>query len=347
MLVLKKIVGTLSKCYSLAPLEYKEQQHFLVAAEQRDRCLLYDGDGMLVDTIWQQPGGTMSMCQVPGRDGVFLAVHQFYSPDDSKDAKIVYVIPDKKGVWNIRTLADLPHIHRIDIIERNKVQYLIACTLKSGHDYTDDWSKPGKVYAAVLPENLEDYNVNQQLVFKVIKDGLLKNHGYTRAEEKGVPLAVISCQSGVYSFLPPESAEKQWKITQLLETAASDAVLTDLNGDGEQEMAVISPFHGNTISIYEKGGRGYQKVYEYEKKAPFAHSIFGGTLCDKPRVVIGHREGERSLICFSWSEKRGYHWTILDRGKGSANVIKIRRGTEDIIISTNRESDEIAMYVCY
>lgn len=346
MIVQKKPIGTLEKCYSLAPLQYKGRKHFLAASEQKNKCLLFDEDGNKVDTIWENPGGTMTMCQVPDGDGIFLAVHQFYSPDDSKSAKIVSVMPDGEGQWKVRTLVELPHVHRFDILEQNGVQYLLICTLKSGHEHQGDWSMPGKVYAAVLPENLEDYHDKHQLELTVLKENLLRNHGYTRTVRDGVVTGVVSCQSGVYCFCPPKSREGRWQITQILQTPASDAVFADLNGDGKAELAVISPFHGALISIYEEKEGGYEKVYEYEKKAPFSHSIFGGPFCGKDRVVIGHREGERNLLCFSWNETQGYHWQLLDSGRGSANVLKVTKDEKDVIISTNRESDEIAMYIC-
>ena len=43
-------------------------------------------------------------------------------------------------------------------------------------------------------------------------------------------------------------------------------------------------------------------------------------------------------------EKGQYQVEILDRDCGPANVFKYERGTEEVLISTNREIDEVAMY---
>lgn len=345
MKIEKKVISNLTKCYSIAPLHYQGKDHILVAAEKVDKCLLFDTEGNQEDVVWEEPGGVMTMVQVPGTDGQFLATHKFYSPNDSKEAKIVKVTPIEKGNWEVKTLVDLPFVHRFDILERNGVRYLIACALKSDHEYKDDWRFPGKVYAAVLPEDLSGFDEDHQLELKVIKDGMLKNHGYYKVEDEGVQTSVISCDGGVFQFIPPVEADGEWEIRTLTTDAASDAVLVDFDEDGEKELAVIAPFHGDKVRFYKKVDGAFKMVYEFEESRNFLHSIYGGILCGKPALVTGHRKEERDLMAFTYNkEKATYEMEYIDRDCGSANVYHYVKGGKDMLVSTNREIDEVALY---
>lgn len=340
----KTVLGRLEKCYSLAMLDYNGEKHFLVAAEKVNQCLLFSLDGTPEETVWEEPGGVMSMVQVPGSNGVFLATWQFYSPNDSAEAKIVIAEPQAENDWRVRTLAELPFVHRFDILQSNGVNYLIACTLKSGHTYKDDWTSPGKVYAAVLPEDLSGYGEKHQLPLQVISQGYTKNHGYYRGNTGPCDNAVISCESGVYHYTAPSEGKEKWTLEQLTDTPASDAVLIDLDGDGEKELFVMSPFHGDTVSIYKKLQGKYEKQYECPEKLPFLHAVFGGDINGIPTVIAGHRQGKRQLLAFRFDGRGGYRKEILDDSAGPANVLHYLFHGREILIAANRETDEIAMY---
>lgn len=346
MKVTKKILGHLEKAYALAPITYQGAPHFLVASELARPCLLFDQWGNQKDVVWEKPGGVMSMVYVPGTEGQFLTTHRFYSFNDAAEAVISIVTPVEPGTWEIRTLVELPFVHRIDIVERSGVRYLVACQLKSGHEYENDWRFPGKVFAGVLPKDLSGFHAENQLELTLLKDNMPRNHGYYRVMEGESPACIISAENGIFRFTPPAQAGGDWKIETLTEDASSDAVLMDFDGDGVPEIGAIAPFHGNRIRIYHEKDGAYQKVYEYEQDVPFCHGFWGGNIGGAPRLLVGHRSGERDLLAFCWNAETGtYERQLLDHDVGPANLMAYCKEGKDFLISANREIDEIAMYV--
>ena len=347
MKVKKTVLAKLNKCYAIAPLFYQGKQHFLVASEKADPCCLFDESGMLKDTLWTGPGGVMTMVQVPGTDGQLLSTAKFYSPDDSLDAELVVVTPEGNGRWDMRTLTMLPHVHRFDILSRNGVNWLLACTVKSGQDLPEgDWSYPGKVYAAVLPEDLSAFNRDHPLRLQVIKDGLHRNHGYTRCTRGGVPSGLVAADEGVFRMTPPETPKGEWQIEQLLDSPTSDALLLDLDGDGLEELCTLSPFHGERIAVWHQNGTGYTPVWTLPEDAPFSHAICGGMIAGVPTFVTGHRAGKKNLMTIRYDrDTESYTVTVLDEGRGPANAMYyVNSEGTDVLIAANRETDEVAMY---
>ena len=142
------------------------------------------------------------MAQVPGSNGQFLATRKFYGPNDGADASIVIATP-KCGEWEIRTLVKIPFVHRFGILHSAGVNYLLVCCLKSGHEFKNDWRFSGETYAAVLPDDLSKFNDNNQLKLELIKNGMLKNHGYSKVNRKGREGALVGCEEGAFIFMPP------------------------------------------------------------------------------------------------------------------------------------------------
>lgn len=335
----KQVIGQLEKCYALSTVTVDGQSSLLVAAEKHNPCWRFDLSGNRLDTVWEEPGGIMTMVPVPGMENAFLATHKFYSPNDSAQA-ILVCAKREEGQWNITKIADLPFVHRFDIIPSGGVNYVLACTLKSGHEYKNDWRFPGKLWVGILPEDPA-----RPLELSVLKEGLTHNHGYTRFVKDGRIHGIVSCDEGVFQVTPPEKPGMEWKMECLLEVACSDTIKIDLDGDGEEELFTISPFHGDTISIWHKADGGFEKVYQYPEPLPFLHAIYGGSVCDRPTVYAGNREGDRLFAGFWFDRVSGaYRVDVVDRGAGPANCMLFERDGHPALLASNRETDEIAIY---
>ena len=282
----------------LFSLPYQDSgvQGFLIATEKEGGCFFFNLDGELVETIWSEPGGVMSLVPVPNQ-GQFLSTQEFYSPNDSQNARIILATPLEEG-WEIRTLAELPFVHRFDIFSTPDHDYLLGCTLKSDHNFKEDWTHPGKVYGCALPADLSDPAYTLEL--KVLMDGLTKNHGYYRSFEDGQPFGLISTENGIFKVKPPSGTNSGWQIDKMLDQASSDATLVDLDGDGSIELVTLSPFHGDDLNIFHLDDGKYTLEHGYPEKLEFLHAIWSGKINGHPLVLLGHRKGERDLFALTY-----------------------------------------------
>lgn len=327
----------LQKCYAVSEITIAQKPQVIVASEVVDACVILDREGNYKETVWDGPGGTMSLVPVRHMDGAFMASQLFYGPDDSKTSRMVFAKRKSENNWHIKTVANIPHLHRFEILERNGVRYIIACTIKEKTAFEDDWSSPGRVYAAPFPENMDEVNEENPIAFKIIMDGLFKNHGYC---QEGVSSAIIAAENGIFKFVPPVSAEAAWEITRILDVPSSDALLIDLDSDGEAELLSITPFHGDNIKLYRKVEGKFKEFFSYH--APFAHAIWAGKLEGVPSVVLGNRLGARDL--FWLYDDNGIKIQIIDHNIGPANVICYVHAGKTYIVSCNRETDEVGFY---
>lgn len=340
MKAIKTSTYPLDKCYAIARIIYMEKPHIVIAAEKEGSCLLFTEQGQFVETIWQGPSGTMSIVPLNNRDGAFLATKNMFSPNDANKACIVSVQPAKKG-WHSKTIAEVPYAHRFDVLVSQNKRYLVCATIKKACEYKEDWRYPGQYLAYELPEDLSgELNLKPQLIM----DGLLKNHGYIRRTDTQSDYSVISSETGVFEIHPPVKGENDWAVTQLINEPTSDMAFADFDGDGQEEMITLSPFHGDTVKVFKRKNGQWTCIYEHPEKLPFVHSIWAGKIKDKYVAVIGHRKGDsRDLYAFFY-EDGTYKADILDKDCGSTNVLVYSVGAQDYLVSANREINEIAFY---
>ena len=337
MNIVKKHICDLKNCYATAHMTLEGREKILFAPDDFGPCLGVDLDSLEIEEIWKEPGGTMSLVQIPGKDE-FLAVQRFNPGFNAADAEIVHVYKEG-GKWCVKTFITIPYIHRFDILQRGGVSYIICCTVCSAKAYEQDWSSPGFTYAAPLPEDL-----SKGVELKPISEGLTRNHGYVRIQGDDYTYGLTSSDQGVFKAIPPKSIEDEWSYTKILDTPVSDIALCDIDNDGDLELATLAPFHGDSISIYKMIKGEYTPVYTYQQPVNFCHVVWGGTLLGEPSFIFGVREERKNLFIVRYRDGK-FVEQELESGFGPSNITVIHHEKEDIIAVANREKGEGALFI--
>ena len=172
---------------------------------------------------------------------------------------------------------------------------------------------------------------------------MARNHGYCRVAREGYDQAYTACDQGVFRVTPPAAPGESWTVEQLLKQAASDVAVCDIDGDGQEELAVIHPFHGDVFAVYHRKAQGYVPCYCYPKPAPFLHAIWGGTLRGKPVFLAGCRAGDKDFFLVEHTPS-GLRARLIETGAGPSNVTVLPGPDHDTILIANRESHEAAVF---
>ena len=338
----KKKIATLNKCYALAHFEKEGQTYLICGAEKEDPTYLFDGEGNYLETICEGPGGNMTIEPFPGEPDVVLTTEAFYSPNNSAEAKIVIRTRTENG-WTREVLCDLPFVHRFGILCVGEKKYIVACTLKSAHAFKDDWTCPGRIWVGEIDEDIRSYNSGHQLKLTALVSGLYRNHGFCKTLNNGTAAALVGADNGVYRVTAPHDGE-DWKVEQLLEEKTSDMLYADFDGDGEKELVVFSPFHGEKLSVYHQSAEGFKEVWKYDHDLPFLHAIWLCEIDGRPTALVGNRQGDREFFALSYYDG-AYHTDEIDRGAGATNAMTFTKDGKTVIMAANRETDEVALYI--
>jgi hypothetical protein len=341
MQIEKLVLDTIERCYAASSLTVDGRLYAVLASESIDGpCYAYTGERFTEkEVIWEKAGGTMSLIQIPGSNGEFIAVQRFFPGFQSAEAKLVWGRRNG-GAWEVKDLAPLPYLHRFDLFPAEDGIYVLAATLCGSKKDREDWSDPGKVYAGRLPQRPED-----GLTFTPISGPHIKNHGYCRGLWEGESAGFITSEEGIFVATPPKQREETWKIRQILQRPVGDVAVCDIDGDGTDELITIEPFHGDKFLVNKKRGGAYETVYRYPGEIQFAHAVAGCTIRGRPAVVGGIRRKNCELFILQYATEKGYELTVVEDGIGPSNVAVVSGRDRDLIISANHTRNEAAVYI--
>ena len=77
----KRILEEQDHCYAVEVMQVQGEPYVFYAAENRGGCFAWDCETLSKRlSVWEQPGGTMSIVEIPGKPGEFLAVQLLQNP---------------------------------------------------------------------------------------------------------------------------------------------------------------------------------------------------------------------------------------------------------------------------
>ena len=335
MICKKEVLADLEHCYAVSVMGPDRRVYF--ASEECAPCLSFDSRGQDCRTVWEAPGGTMSMVEIPGSGGDFLAIQNFLPVFRSEEAKLVWVHPLPDGSYQVRDFVSLPFIHRFDLMESGGAVYLVACTLCGGKAFTDDWSQPGRVYVGTMPRRPED-----GIALSVLLENITRNHGYCSGVLNGRLTGLVTGDEGIFAICPPAAPGGEWSVQKISDRPAGDAAIVDIDGDGTDEIAAIEPFHGEDLVLYKPGDGGVcREMRRFPGRLNFGHAIWGGQLLGRGAVVCGYRQGDAALFCLRYRDGTFYEEPV-DCGGGPTNIAVLPR--EGVIYAANHHASQVVRY---
>ena len=333
----KTVLADLPYCYATCQVDVDGRPHYIFATDDRGPCYDIDAESGELETVCEGPGGTMSIVPLPGMDGQFLASQRFLPVFAGRDASIVRAVHTDGG-WQVEPWADLPYVHRFDILERNGHRYLLGCILSSSTSPTADFSVPGCLVAAELNPSFDPPER-----FEQIAGGMHRNHGYSKFRRDGHDCALTACEEGVFEVIPPARPGEQWQVVQVLANPASDAVYVDLDADGQDELATIEPFHGTDFVVYHRQDGEFVPLYRHPEKMEFLHAIWAGNLDGEPAIIAGYRGLARNLFMLRWRDGE-VRSEIIEHGGGPSNVTVVDHHGRPRLLVANRESHQAVFF---
>ncbi len=310
-------------------------------ARSGDAMQLHPPDGATT-RIDFHPGGCMGilpLTQAGSSD--LLMIEDFHAIYDcAKSGASLYRSPSQgQDYWLRRRLFDLPFLHRMAFVHPHGVPVLIAAQLCREKSHVDDWSQPGAVYAVTPGLDGKEWVLQKVPVL----DGLHRNHGLFVQDVGCGEQVYVAADEGIFLLKQPRP-DHAWTAELVLDEPTSDLWMFDLDGDGEQEMLTLQPFHGNLARLYKRTGNGWQPVWEVPGE--FGHVVWAGRLRGKSCLLLGWRGGEKSLDLYTLEDAPAWRFrkSSLDANVAPLNISVLHQPDRDLILASHGVTNEVVLY---
>jgi hypothetical protein len=331
----KKVILNIKNVYTANAFRVNGEIFVGAGSETEPQVRLYNFTSHSPESIPGCPGGMMSFQPVPGKSGYYVSIMGLFPPFIGGEAGL-YLHRNTASGWSTVKALDLPFAHRCEFIHGDDGDFLVAATVSRFKENPSDWSLPGEIH--LIPMDQQEH---LPWVSEVLDLEIFRNHGMTRTRMNGKEMVCISGAQGIFSI----SREKgEWKTDLVLPREVSEMNFADLDGDGSDELVTIEPFHGDTLCIYKREGKGWTLVFN--DTLSFGHGLSAGIFNGVPVVVAGNRSGSLALELFTLNnlQKGIVHRRIIEEAAGPTQTQVIKTDAEDYILSANQRKNEVALY---
>jgi hypothetical protein len=347
MKVKKRTLTGMERVYSLSKIpshSLGREPSFLAGSEAHDgSLLLFEPPDYESRTIAEDPGGFISLCNFSRRGRRYaIASTQFRPGFDAAACEIwIWPLDPAPDAGPVKKFP-MPYTHRVALTDVGGDLVFLASTLCAKKDFKDDWTHPGGVYAAIVPDPLDaDWE------FVPCLEGLNKNHGLDLAqiEPNGNSGFLVSAMEGCSFMEIPKRIQDPWPVTAIDTEETSDAFAFDWDGTGTPQIFTIQPFHGNRVHIHRRRGDAWEKSLLTDE-IEFGHILWAGELLGRRALVVGWRRGASDLVVY-WKKGPGpedYEMETIDKGIGPAQMIVHRDGDREFLIVSGHGAASVLLY---
>lgn len=336
MRIEKTKIVDLSMVYVTAELHLGGRRYLAAVSEARgERAYIIDPETNEYAQLWEGDTGVMNVIQVPDRDQI-LVITKFYPIFQSREAAICALEPTEQGYmapWKIREVMPLPFCHRIGIVQNRHGVFVIGCQLCHDKEFQEDWSQPGALWMAPIPDRMDG-----EWKLTKLYDGLTKNHGLWIEDGNQV---YICAENGVLRFdLSDYRAGESAFPTMITLTPTGDISIAEMHG--QKYAATIEPFHGDSAAVYRLTDTAYEQIARFDIN--FGHVVWIGELFGKPSLILGSRGGEKQLEIVDLETGTR---TVLEEGVGPTQISIYPDGDTYKILAANHGAGEVTIYTLY